>query len=43
MITIGLEGQDLKNEPRCLLCLRVLLLRVGLKEVDITKRGVDQP
>src|SRR5215218_936689 len=43
MITIGLEGRDPTKEPRCLPCLRVLLPRVVLKEVNITKRGVDQP
>jgi len=32
----GLEGQDSTKEPRCPACLRSLLPRVGLKEVNIT-------
>jgi hypothetical protein len=43
MIAIGLEGRDSTKEPRCLACLRVLLPRVGLKVVNITKQGVKQP
>jgi hypothetical protein len=39
----GLEGQDSTKEPRCLACLRTLLPRVGLKEVNTTKQGVKQP
>ena len=43
MIAIGLEGRDLTKDPPCIACLRVLLPRVGLNEVDITKQGVEQP
>jgi len=36
------EGQDSTKEPRCLACLRVLLPRVGFKEVNTIKQGGKQ-
>jgi len=38
-----LLGWDPTKEPPCLACLRVLLPRVGLKEVNIIEQGVKQP
>jgi hypothetical protein len=43
MIAIALEGRDSTKEPRWIACLRTLLPRVGLKEVDIPRQGVKQP
>ena len=36
MIAIGLEGENTTKDPRWIACLRPLLPRVGLKEVNIT-------
>ena len=38
-----LEGRHSTKEPRYLQCLRTLLSRVGLKEVNFIKQGVEQP